>query len=259
MSLGGVTAGAMDLEEKGFLKKYSGAPKFGDAPSMIRFLEDIAYLKSDTGRLFARYSDAVIAEVGAGATPANLETIARCVVTAYGGLGYAGIEPKAFPGMFTAYGTSNRGRGDHTYAWTIQAEEGGLEGAEKLALYVASGQTGKALVDSLGLCDFFPESITTDLFLGLYKALTGIDYTAESMNVCGERIYSLERRFNNIQGRDRTYDAYVPPKLTVPLTAGAHKGRAVNTEYYRQILDAYYAHYGWTADGVVPAEKSKGS
>ncbi len=257
MTFGGVTSGAMDLEENGFLKKIAGAPKFGDAPGMVRFLEDIAYLRGASGRLFSRHSDAVIAEVGAGATAADLEGIARCVVTAYGGLGYAGIEPKVFPGMFTAYGTSNRGRGDHTYAWTIQAEEGGLEGAEKLAAYVAAGQVGKALVDSLGLCDFFPESITSDLFLGLYKALTGIEYTAESISACGQRIWNLERRFNNIQGRDRAYDAYVPPKLTIPLTAGPHKGRAVDPGYYRQILDAYYAHHGWTADGIVPEEKLK--
>jgi len=257
MTFGGVTSGAMDLQEKGFLKKFAEAPKFGEAPGMIRFLEDIAYRRGETGRLFSRYSDAVIAELGAGATAADLEAIARCVVTAYGGLGYAGIEPKAFPGMFTAYGTSNRGRGDHTYAWTIQAEEGGLEGTEKLSAYVAAGQAGKALVDSLGLCDFFPESITSDLFLGLYKALTGIEYTAESLNACGERIWNIERRFNNIQGRDRAYDAYIPPKLTVPLTAGAHKGRAVDPEYYRQILDAYYTHYGWTHEGLVPPEKTQ--
>jgi aldehyde:ferredoxin oxidoreductase len=255
MTFGGVTAGAMDLEEKGLLKKFKGAPKFGDAPGMIRFLEDISYLRGDMGRLFSGHSDSAVAEVGAGAAAADLETIARCVVTAYGGLGYAGIEPKVFPGMFTAYGTSNRGRGDHTYAWTIQAEEGGLEGADKLAAYVASGQTGKALVDSLGLCDFFPESITTDLFLGMYKALTGIEYTSESLNACGERIWNLERYVNNVQGRDHSYDSYVPPKLTVPLTAGAHKGKAVDPSYYRRILDAYYSHWGWTADGLVPADK----
>ena len=255
MTFGGVASGAMDLEEMGFLKKSTGAPKFGDAPGMIRFLEDIVYKRADIGRLFAGFSDAVIAELGGGTSPADLDAIARCVLTTYGGLGYAGIEPKVFPGMFTAYGTSNRGRGDHTYAWTIQAEEGGLEGPEKLPAYVAAGQTGKALVDSLGLCDFFPESISSDLFLGLYKALTGIEYTAESLNACGERIYNLERHFNNIQGRDRSYDAYVPPKLTVPLTAGAHKGKAVDPAYYRQILDAYYTHWGWTSDGKVPEEK----
>ena len=255
MTFGGVTSGAMDLEENGYLQKYAGAPKFGNPAGMIRFLEDIAYSRGDIGRLFGGFSDAVIVEIGAGSTGADLDAIASCILTTYGGLGYAGIEPKAFPGMFTAYGTSNRGRGDHTYAWTIQAEEGGLEGAEKLAAYVAEGQFGKALVDSLGLCDFFPESISSDLFLGLYKALTGIDYTAESMTECGRRIYSLERRFNNIQGRDRSYDAYVPPKLTIPLTAGAHKGKAVDPAYYGKILDAYYTYHGWTADGLVPPDR----
>jgi aldehyde:ferredoxin oxidoreductase len=252
MTFGNVASGAMDLKEKGFLKRYAGAPKFGDAAGMIQFLKDVSYRATDLGRLFGEHSDAVIRGVAAQAGAAERETIAHCVVTAYGGLGYAGIEPKAFPGMFTAYGTSNRGRGDHTYAWTIQAEEGGLEGAGNLAAYVAGGQGGKALVDSLGLCDFFTEDITSDLFLGLYKALTGFEYTAASLNACGRRIYNLERHVNNNQGRTRAYDAYVPPKLTVPLTSGAHKGKAVDVKYYREILDAYYAHYGWTREGIVP-------
>jgi aldehyde:ferredoxin oxidoreductase len=252
MTFGNVTSGAMDLEEKGFLRQFADAPKFGDAPAMIRFLENIARQEDGLGRLFGRYSDAVVKDVAASAGPADRDAIVRCVVTAFGGLGYAGIEPKAFPGMFTAYGTSNRGRGDHTYAWTIQAEEGGLQGAGNLAAYVAGGQEGKALVDSMGLCDFFTEDVGSEVFLALYKALTGFDYTAESMKACGRRLYTLERRVNNLQGRARAYDAYVPPKLTEPLTSGAHKGRAVDPKYYGEILDAYYAHYGWTADGRVP-------
>jgi hypothetical protein len=40
--------------------------------------------------------------------------------------------------------------------------------------------------------------------------------------------------------------------------AGAHKGQAVDPEYYRKILDAYYAHYGWTPDGLVPEGKFRG-
>ncbi|MBM3311534.1 MAG: hypothetical protein FJY80_08510, partial [Candidatus Aminicenantes bacterium] len=153
MTFGNVASGAMDLQEKGFLKGFAGAPKFGDAAGMVRFLEDVSYQATDLGRLFGTPSDAMIENVARrnGLGAAGREAIARCVVTAYGGLGYAGIEPKAFPGMHAAYGTSNRGRGDHTYAWTIQAEEGGLAGAGNLAAYVAGGQGGKALVDSLGL------------------------------------------------------------------------------------------------------------
>ena len=257
MTLGSVVAGAMDLESKGFLKKYADAPKFGNAPDMIRILKAIAFRSSELGRILGQHSDRVVADLAAGRFIADVKEMAKCVTTSYGGLGYAGIEPKAFPGMFTAYSTSNRGRGDHTYAWTIQAEEGGLAGAGNLAAYVAGGQVGKALVDSKGLCDFYCEDNTSELFLKLYHALTGFEYTTESMKTCGSRIYNLERHVNNGQGRTRVYDAYIPPKLTVPMTGGAHKGRAVVPKYHGEILDAYYEHQGWTKDGVVPPEKLK--
>jgi aldehyde:ferredoxin oxidoreductase len=251
MTFGSVMAGAMELAEKGLLSKHGDAPKFGDATGMVRTLKEIAYRSSELGRLLGRHSDRVIAEVAAGAAPAGVPDVAYCLTTAYGGLGYAGINPKAFPGMFTAYGTSNRGRGDHTYAWTIQAEEGGLKDARDLAAYVAEGQAGKALVDSLGLCDFFTGDITAEPFLSLYGALTGAAYTPESLKECGRRIYALERRMNNLQGRDRTYDAFVPAKLKVPLSRGAHRGRAVDEAFYNSVLDAYYEAWGWSRTGAV--------
>jgi aldehyde:ferredoxin oxidoreductase len=254
MTFGSVMAGAMELAEKGFLAKYGNAPDFGDAAGMVRTLKDIAYRPNDLGRLLGRHSDRAIAEVAAGAAPAAVSEIAYCLTTAYGGLGYAGINPKAFPGMFTAYGTSNRGRGDHTYAWTIQAEEGGLKEARDLAAYVAEGQAGKALVDSLGLCDFFTGDITAEPFLSLYRALTGIGYTPESLKECGRRIYALERRMNNLQGRDRTYDGFVPAKLKVPLSRGAHQGQAVDEASYNSVLDAYYDAWGWSRSGIAAKE-----
>ncbi|HVP90784.1 MAG TPA: aldehyde ferredoxin oxidoreductase C-terminal domain-containing protein [Terriglobales bacterium] len=255
MTFGSVMAGAMEMSEKGLLDKYGSRLRFGDAPEMIQALKDIAYAATDLGRLLGRHTDRVIAEAADRAGAGAAGDLAYCATTARGGLGYAGINPKSFPGMFTAYGTSNRGRGDHTYAWTIQAEEGGLKDARDLAAYVAEGQAGKALVDSLGLCDFFTGDITAEPFLSLYRALTGVDYTAESLKACGRRIYALERRLNNIQGRDRSYDAYVPPKLKVPMTRGAHRGRAVDEAFYHAVLDAYYDAWGWSRDGLVPAKE----
>lgn len=254
MTFGSVMAGAMEMSEKGFLERFGSRLRFGGAPEMIQALKDIAYAANDLGRLLGHYSDRVIAEAASRAGAGTAGEIAYCVTTAHGGLGYAGINPKSFPGMFTAYGTSNRGRGDHTYAWTIQAEEGGLKDARDLAAYVAEGQAGKVLVDSLGLCDFFTGDITAEPFLSLYRTLTGIDYSAESLKECGRRIYALERRMNNAQGRDRTYDAYVPPKLKVPMTRGAHRGRAVDEAFYNSVLDAYYDAWGWSRDGLVPPE-----
>lgn len=248
MTFGSVTAGAMEMAEKGLLSKFGNAPGFGDAPGMVRLLEEIAYRSSDLGMILGSHTDRAVAELAAAA--AGAEDIASCATTSFAGLGYAGISPKAFPGMFTAYGTSNRGRGDHTYAWTIQAEESGLKAAADLAAYVAEGQAGKALVDSLGLCDFFTADIAAEPFLSLYKALTGIEYAPESLKACGRRIYTLERRMNNLQGRDRDYDSYVHPKLKVPLSRGAHQGRAVDEAFYNTILDAYYDLWGWSGRGI---------
>jgi aldehyde:ferredoxin oxidoreductase len=89
--------------------------------------------------------------------------------------------------------------------------------------------------------------------------LTGITYSPESLGACGRRIYALERRINNIQGRDRAYDAHVPPKLTVPLLRGAHKGKRVDPSVHEAILDAYYEKQGWTSNGVVGPELLKNS
>jgi aldehyde:ferredoxin oxidoreductase len=230
MTFGSVMAGALDLAEQGLLAGYSYAPAFGSAADMSRTLDSIAYQSDDVGRLFGQHSDRAIAELAARSVPAGTAAIARAVTTAFGGLGYAGIEPKVFPGMFTAYGTSNRGRGDHTYAWTIQAEEGGLADPAGIAAYVAEGQAGKALVDSLGLCDFFTADILSDQFLRLYRALTDFEYSADAMRSCGEAIYALERHVNNLQGRARAYDAYVPPKMAEPLTSGPHAGSTIRLQ-----------------------------
>ncbi len=252
MSVASVMAAAMEMTDHGFLDHFDGAPVFGDARAAIDTLDAIAHRSNDLGRLLGGYSDDVIARVGAAGKPADADAIAACVTTAFAGLGYAGIEPKVFPGMFAAYATSNRGRGDHTHAWTVQAEEGGLSEPRQLAAYVAESQVGKALVDSLGLCDFFPGDITSDLFLAMYCALTGHDYAADGLMRCGERIYALERHIHNLQGRTRAYDAYVHPKLQVPLTVGPQAGRAVDPVRHNAILDAYYAYKGWSNEGRVP-------
>jgi aldehyde:ferredoxin oxidoreductase len=257
MTFGSVMAAAMEMTDRGFLDSFAGAPAFGSAGDMLRALNAIAYQSDDLGCLLGRFPDDVIARVAASRPAGDCDAIAGCVTMAFAGLGYAGVEPKVFPGMFAAYATSNRGRGDHTYAWTIQAEEGGLSEARQIAAYVAESQVGKTLVDSLGLCDFFAGDITSDLFLAMYCALTGRDYTAEGLLECGKRIYALERHVNNRQGRTRAYDAYVHPKLAVPLTAGPHAGKAVDSCVHNAILDAYYAYQRWSSDGTVPPLRLK--
>ncbi len=254
MTFGSITAAVMELTEKGFLDKWDSSLTFGNAPRMIDFIKDLAYRREPLGNLFADHTDLVIEKLSSEIPSSCIDEIAFCATTTFGGLGYAGIEPKVFPGMFTAYATSNRGRGDHTYAWTIQAEEGGLKEAEALSAYVVESQHSKALIDSLGLCDFFCADITSDLFLSLFQTLTGFENSPETLNQCGRRIYTLERHLNNIQGRDRSYDAFIPQKLTVPLTSGPHRGKTVRKDLHHKILDLYYRKQGWSKNGKVAEE-----
>jgi aldehyde:ferredoxin oxidoreductase len=255
MTFGSVMSGAMEWTERGFLDLWPGAPVFGSVDGMLQAAEAIAYGSSELGVLLACPPDLAIERVAQCRPAADRDAIAACATAAYAGLGYAGIEPKVFPGMFAAYATSNRGRGDHTYAWTVQAEEDGLSGPAPLAAYVAESQAGKALIDAIGLCDFFSGDITSDLFLAMYAALTSVDYSFDTLLQCGRRIYALERHANARQGRGRAYDAYVPPKLAVPLTEGAHAGKAVDAAAHEATLDAYYAYQRWTDTGEVSAER----
>ncbi len=251
MTFGSVLAAAMEMTERGLLRGVARPPRFGSAEDMIETLHAIAYGSSELGDALGQCADTMIARIGALRSGGSSEDVAACVTTSFGGMGYAGIEPKVFPAMFAAYATSNRGRGDHTFAWTVQAEEAGLTEPGQIAAYVAESQAGKAIIDSLGLCDFFAADVASDTFLGLYRALTGREYDADALRACGERIYAVERHVNNVQGRRRAYDAFVHPKLTVPLTAGPHAGRRVDVTLHASILDAYYARNSWSADGVI--------
>lgn len=254
MTTAAIVAAAMDLDEKGVLGKLGERLPFGDADAFGRAIESIAFRRGLLGELLGRPTDEIARVLLERVGEASKHDVLWCLTTAYGGLGYAGIEPKAFPAMHTCYATSNRGRGDHTYAWTVQAEEAGLSGAAEIAAVVANSQWGKAVVDSLGLCDFFPQSTTSDTFLDLVYGLTGFRYTAEEQESCGRRIVTLERVLNNIQGRTRAYDEFIPPKFEVPLSCGPMTGRKVDREYHKAILDAFYRLQGWTADGLVGDE-----
>jgi aldehyde:ferredoxin oxidoreductase len=179
---------------------------------MADAIEAIAYRRDSVGTLLGDTADgtakAILERLGDG----RRDDVDWCMVMAYGGLGYAGIQPKAFPAMNACYATSNRGRGDHTYGWTVQAEEAGVVTTpEEIGPFVASSQWGKAVIDSLGICDFFAFDVTSDIFRDLLYAITGNRYTADGLTACGRRTVNLERMLNAVQGRSRAYDEFTPP------------------------------------------------
>jgi aldehyde:ferredoxin oxidoreductase len=246
MTAAAVLASALELRDL-----LDGAPEWGDVPGLLRTLEAVAHGRGTLGRLLARNGDDLGREILARHGEGARERVLRALTTAGGGLGYAGIQPKAFPGMAAAYATSSRGRGDHTAAWTVQAEEAGLADPRALGALVAAAQWNKAVVDSLGLCDFLPADVAGEPLLDLLEAVTGFHWSTEELLDCGRRIVALERSVNAGQGRTRAYDAHIPPKFLEPMTCGPLAGRRVDPGLHEAILDAYYAAQGWDEAGRV--------
>ena len=116
--------------------------------------------------------------------------------------------------MHTCYATSNRGRGDHTYAWTVQAEEGASARTPATSpRWSPAGSGARPWSTPSGCATSSPTTPALETFRDLLYAITGIRYSAEELIACGRRIVNLERDLlNGIQGRTRAYDAYIPPQ-----------------------------------------------
>jgi len=108
-----------------------------------------------------------------------------------------------------------------------------------------------AFSDSLDLCKFSAFAEDPAHYAAQYGAAMGIDFSADDVMAAGERIYNLERYFNNLAGFRQGSDR-LPERFTQePSTEGGSKGQVSELE---QMLEEYYAVRGWE-DGVVPESK----
>jgi aldehyde:ferredoxin oxidoreductase len=83
--------------------------------------------------------------------------------------------------------------------------------------------------------------------------MTGMTFTVEELLKCGERIYNLERYYNNLNGLGEGSD-YLPKRFTdEPSTMPGSEGQVCELDL---MLEEYYANRGWE-NGVVPEAKLK--
>ncbi len=108
-----------------------------------------------------------------------------------------------------------------------------------------------AFSDSLDLCKFSAFAMGMDEYVAQYAAFCGIEFTVEDGLIAGERIYNLERYYNNLAGYGEGSD-YLPYKFTQePSTMPGSEGQVCELEY---MLADYYRLRGWE-NGVVPEAK----
>jgi len=119
-----------------------------------------------------------------------------------------------------------------------------------------------AVTDSLGTCKFQTVFLAVhapkwEEFTKLIKLVSGMEYTVPQLMEIGERIYTLERMFNNREGfsrkDDRLPERYF--KEATPIGLPRIRDRKIDKEKFEKMLDEYYTLYGWDENGI-PTEKT---
>ncbi len=244
IELGNAFSTYMECSEKGYLNGFAPL-EWGNWESMIALTEDIAYRRG-IGNALAEGPARFCANLGHAEVSNTVK-----------GQGIPAYDPRGLKGMGIAYATSNRGA-CHLRAYTPAAELNIMpfqslsvdplewDGKGKL---VKVFQDIHAFSDSLDLCKFSAFAQGIDEYTQQYAAFVGLEsYTVDDALKAGERIYNLERRFNNLAGHAEGSD-YLPYRFThEPSTEAGSAGQLCELDL---MLAEYYGARGWT-DGVVP-------
>ncbi len=172
---------------------------------------------------------------------------------------FPAYDPRGIQGIGLAYATSNRGA-CHLRGYTIASEILGIpvkteqDDTEGKAELVKAFQDATALVDSAGLCIFTTFAWGMDNIAPQIDAACEGDWSVENCLEVGERIWNMERLFNQTAGFKADDD-----KLPKRLLKEAIKGGPTEGQVNRlgEMLPRYYEVRGWTPNGEITQETLK--
>lgn len=247
IEMGNVLSMYMEASEKGYANG-AGGLKWGDHASMVGLIPKIA-MREGVGDVLAEGTERAARHFG---HPEISMTVKGMAIPAY--------DPRGIKGMGIAYATSNRGA-CHLRGYTPAAEVVGnvlgpaevmdpLEWKGKGEL-AATFQNVHAMTDSLDLCKFSTFAEALDTFAMQYSAITGVEVDAGFLVKAGERVYNLERHYNNLAGLGEGSDTLPERFLKEPSQGPGSTGQVVELE---EMLEEYYQTRGWE-NGVVPESK----
>ena len=245
---GNTIAMAMEMIEEGKLD-LDDTIEWGDSEEMIDLIDRIGHRDTDLADHLAEGPNHM-----AEAFDAHENSLA------VKGQSMAAYDPRCMKGMAIGYATSNRGA-CHLRGYTPAAEILGIP--EKVDPYDPEGkgelcatfQDLHAISDSFDICKFnaFAEGI--EEYVLQYSGMTGLDVSEEDLMQAGERIYNLERYYNNLVGFDGADDdlpdRFVEGNENAIPAQGASEGELAELD---QLKAEYYEVRDWV-DGVVPDEK----
>ena len=247
ISLGSTVAAAMELFEMGIITtEHTGGMelKFGSAEALC-WAAEVTAKGEGFGKDLGLGSKRLCEKYG---KPELSMTVKGQEFPAY--------DPRGIQGMGLAYATSNRGA-CHLRGYTVASEILGipektdpLESGGKAGL-VKAFQDATAAVDSAGLCVFTTFAWTMDDIAPQVDAACEGDWSTERMMEVGERIWNMERDFNQKAGISGAEDTLPQRLLKDAAGSGPAKGRVSELD---QMLPEYYQLRGYSADGSMTDE-----
>jgi aldehyde:ferredoxin oxidoreductase len=246
ISFGATVGAVMELYQMGVLTKEQlgvEAP-FGSARALCEFA-DMTAKGIGFGKEIGQGSKRLTAKYGHPELSMSVK-----------GQEFPAYDSRGIQGMGLAYATSNRGA-CHLRGYTVASEVLGIPvktdplSAEGKPELVMAFQDATAAFDSAGICIF------TSFAWGLadvqpqVAAACGEEFTLENLAKIGERIWNMERDFNNRAGFTAKDDTLPPRLLNEPAKTGPAKG-LVNK--LPEMLPKYYEVRGWNADGTLKPE-----
>ncbi|UCH73174.1 MAG: aldehyde ferredoxin oxidoreductase family protein [Rhodospirillales bacterium] len=165
---------------------------------------------------------------------------------------FPAYDSRGIQGMGLTYATSNRGA-CHLRSYTVASEVLGIpektdpHSTEGKAGLVKAFQDATAAFDSSGTCIFTSFAWTLEDVAPQVDAACEGEWTAEKLLEVGERVWNLERQFNNAAGFTAKDDNLPARLLKDAAKVGPAKGL---TNQLDKMLPEYYELRGWTSDGV---------
>jgi len=156
-------------------------------------------------------------------------------------------DARGIQGIGLNYATSNRG-GCHVRGYMIAPEIIGLpEALDRTAIegkhiWTKIFQDLTAAIDATGMCLFTSFAMGAAEYAELLNAAIGTDYDADSVLEVGERIYNLERLYNQKAGMKPEDDTLPKRLLEDPIANGPSQGQLSRLG---EMLPAYYEARGW--------------
>ncbi len=249
IEMGNALSVYMEASEKGYTNG-AGGLKWGDYEAMVAVVDKMA-AREGVGDVLA---DGAERAAKAWGHPEIAMTVK--------GMGIPAYDPRGIKGMGIGYATSNRGA-CHLRGYTPAAEVVGnvlgpsevvdplkWEGKGELMVIFQNVHT---MTDCLDVCKFATFAESLDTFAKQLEAVTGIKSDANHLLKVGERVYNLERYYNNLVGFGEGSD-YLPERfLKEPSTMPGSEGHVCELD---EMLKEYYEVRGWV-NGVVPEAKLK--